>query len=113
MTDTLLTGRPLGQQIRRVVAIVHNLGPCSYRQVSQKLAGAHVANVSKCLSRATSLGLLTTDRTVFPRTFTAVPDWQDRLEDHNTTRMKKYDAPVQSLSKRFSSVWDMAAAMSA
>ncbi len=104
-----VTGRPIGQQIRDVVAIVSEQGASNYRQV--QLPSVDQININKIMSRAVGLGLMTTDRTQRPRTFTAVPDWQDRLDHHHTTRLALPTKPraIRAHRPMINSVWALAA----
>lgn len=113
MTESILKIRPAGQLIRQVVAVVDAIGPSTYRQVHAHTQGIDSTNVNKYLSRATGLGLLTTDRSVFPRTFAAVEGWSALLERHHTTRATAQREKAQAKQVRYSSVWHMADCMSA
>ena len=80
--------RPFGEQLRSALRMVDAQGPSTHAQVD--VDGLARQNVHKVLSRGVGLGLLTTDRSVRPRTFTTVPGWEERLEHHSTTRVRTY-----------------------
>ena len=104
-----MTPRPFGEQLRSALRVVAAQGPSTYTQVD--VDGLARQNVHKVLSRGVGLGLLTTDRSVRPRTFAAVPGWEERLEHHSTARVKVYKPRGPRQPKptppvyAFSSVW--------
>ena len=104
-----MKARPFGQQLRNALSAVDAQGPSTYAQVD--VDGLARQNVHKVLSRGVGLGLLTTDRSVRPRTFSTVPGWEERLEHHSTTRVKVYKPYGPRKPKpappvyAFSSVW--------
>ena len=68
--------RPIGNHVRRVMAILEDRGPSTYLDVH---AGMSVCkeNAKKYCLRAVALGLATSDRLTRPATYTAIPGWQD------------------------------------
>ena len=101
--------RPFGEQLRSALRVVDAQGPSTYAQVD--VDGLARQNVHKVLSRGVGLGLLTTDRSVRPRTFAVVSGWEEMLEHHSTTRVKVYKPRGPRKPKpappvyAFSSVW--------
>ena len=68
--------RPIGKHVRTVMQILDDLGPCTYRQVWERMDVCK-QNANKYCSRAVALGLATVDKTTKPCLYAAVPGWAD------------------------------------
>ena len=81
--------RPIGNHVRRVMAILQERGPSTYLDVHAEMDVCK-QHSSKYCKRAVGLGLATVDATVYPRVYTAVPGWQDAA----IARRVMYQRPV-------------------
>jgi len=69
----------IGWRVVEACGIVHRLGGCTTGQVGEWMAGVEQSNVDRYCSRAVGLGLMTVDRTVYPKQYRMASAWQHVL----------------------------------
>lgn len=74
-------GKRIGTRIVQVLRAVELLQPCTVQQLMPHMPGVEWTNVDKYCSRAVGHGLMTVDRSVFPKQYRTVPGWQQQLEE--------------------------------
>lgn len=74
-------GKNIGSRIIEACGIVEELGPASYRQVYERMEGVALENAGKYCERAVGHGLMTADRSVYPKRFSVVPGWTGKVKD--------------------------------
>ena len=65
-------GRKIGKRILQVCEIVRELGQCTARQIGDRMPDVDIENVHKYCSRAVGCGLISVDRTEFPKKYAIV-----------------------------------------
>ncbi len=70
--------QPIGRRVLQACEIVRKIGPSTTRQVAAHMPDLQIDCVHKYCSRAVGLGLLTVDRSVFPKQYTVVDKIVDR-----------------------------------
>ena len=80
--------RPIGKRIAEALGIVDEIGAANYRQVYERMDGVIVENAGKYCQRAVGLGLMTVDRSVYPKQYQAVPGWREKVKP--IQRIKPY-----------------------
>ncbi|MDO8778877.1 MAG: hypothetical protein Q7K57_61195 [Burkholderiaceae bacterium] len=74
-------GKRIGTRIVQALRAVELLQPCTVQQLMPHMPGVEWTNVDKYCSRAVGHGLMTVDRSVFPKQYRTVPGWQQQLDE--------------------------------
>ena len=85
--------RPIGKHVRTVMQILDDLGPCTYRQVWERMDVCK-QNANKYCGRAVALGLATVDKTTKPCLYAAVPGWADTAVARRRSYQRRDSMPV-------------------
>lgn len=97
-------GKRIGTRIVEALKAVQLLEPCTAKQVHALMPGVEWSNVDKYCSRTVGHGLMTVDRSVFPKRYRTVPGWQHQLDEWAVpTRARRpvdNTAPGTALAKR-------------
>lgn len=74
-------GKRIGTRIIQALRAVQLLQPCTVQQLMPHMPGVEWSNVDKYCSRAVGHGLMTVDRSIFPKQYHTVPGWQQQLDE--------------------------------
>lgn len=78
-------GRPIGERIRQVLAIVDVLEVATAKQIHSYMKGVCNQSVDKYCARAVTLGLLETSKEKRVQTYQTTQGWRDTVKDLDTS----------------------------
>lgn len=88
----MTAGRPIGNHIRTICALVEKMGPTTARMLMPHMQDMKQTNISKYCSRAVGLGLMTVKpgkaRIGDSNAYTIVPGWEEMADKRKTTKLK-------------------------
>ena len=102
-------GRPVGNHIRAICAMMDDGEPLSAKKIFEKYQMLEEYQICKYLNRAVDLGLMTVVRgnrqRSNPNQYRVVSGWRDLIEMRKTTRIKAAPKPIKPLKTPSPSNW--------
>lgn len=88
----MTAGRPIGNHIRTICAVLVRIGPAGYKEIHSHTDGIKPITVGQCCTRAVKLGMMTVklgSRTAKDfNVYTVVQDWEDIAGQRRTTKLR-------------------------
>ena len=108
----MTAGRPVGNHIRNICAVIEEIGPAGARDLQPHLPEIEASNMAKYCSRAVGLGMMT--RAMAKRgevkysVFDVVPGWEVIAGQRRTPKLKPMPELFKSSWQGVNSVFSIA-----